>query len=120
MVIVRQRNMLTNGQSLWQDDERDSSDKEWDIAYAAMDLIAQLGWGNQRGEVEGPAAQLVRDVFVAANLLHKDAMSQIGGNSNIGGECGGSLGATVGDPTSSSTECSRDEWCNNDGDVEGQ
>ena len=60
-----------------------------------MDPIAQLGWENRRGEVEGPATQLVRYVFVAANLMHEDAMSQTGGNNINGDECEVSFDAAI-------------------------
>lgn len=52
-----------------------------------MDPIAQLGWGNRRGEVEGPATRLVRDALHAADLMHEDAMSEIGENNSSGDEC---------------------------------
>ena len=55
--------------------ERDSSDEEWENDYAAMDPILQLGWGNRRGVVKGPTTELVADVFVAADMLHLEAMS---------------------------------------------
>ena len=64
----------------------DSSDEEWANAYAAMDPVSQLGWGNRGMEVEGPTAMLVRDVFIAADVLHADAMSQMGGNTENGDE----------------------------------
>lgn len=44
-----------------------------------MDPISQLGWGNRHVEVDGAASQLVRDVFVAADRVHKNAMSEVGG-----------------------------------------
>lgn len=34
--------------------------------------------------LQGDAAQLVRDVFVATDCLHEDAMSQMGASTNIG------------------------------------
>ena len=51
-----------------------------------MDPIAQLGWVHRSAEAEGPAADLVRDAFHAVDLMHEDAMSQIGGNSSSGDE----------------------------------
>lgn len=59
---------------------RDSSDEEWEAAYAAMNPIAQFGWGNRRQEVNEVGATLLRDVFVAADELHADAMSVMDGN----------------------------------------
>ena len=56
----------------------DSSDEEWATAYAAMDPISQLGWRNRRGSIEGPAEQLMRDVLQAADVVHSDAMSEMG------------------------------------------
>ena len=52
-----------------------------------MDPISQLGWRHRRGEVQGPASQLVRDVFVAADLVHLDAMSDVGGDSPMDEHC---------------------------------
>lgn len=63
-----------------QGEERDSSDEEWATAYASMDQISQLGWRNRRVGVDGPAEQLLRDVFEAADALHSDAMSEMAGS----------------------------------------
>lgn len=60
-----------------QGEEVDSSDEEWATAYATMDPISQLGWRNRRLGVEGPASQLMRDVFDAADAIHSDAMSEM-------------------------------------------
>lgn len=84
-----------------------------------MDPIAQLGWRNQRGQVEGPAAQLVRDVFVVANLMHKDAMSQMGGNTDIGGECGRPSCAVTHESMLPSTDHNTYMGCSEDGDLQG-
>lgn len=65
-------------EKLVQGEDRDSSDEEWAAAYAAMDPIRQLGWRNRRGTGEGPADQLMRDVFQAADQVHSDAMSRMG------------------------------------------
>jgi hypothetical protein len=61
--------------SLVQGEERDSSDNEWAAAYVTMDPLHQLGWRNRRAGAEGPAEQLLRDVFDAADALHSEAMS---------------------------------------------
>ena len=63
-----------------QGEDRDSSDEEWANAYATMDPISQLGWRNRRGANEGPAEQLLRDVFEAADVVHSNAMSEVGGS----------------------------------------
>lgn len=62
---------------------RDSSDEEWDVAYAALDPIAQMGWGNRRQEANGVDVDLVRDVFVAADEMHDNAMSTMDGNTQV-------------------------------------
>ena len=66
-----------------QGEERDSSDEEWAAAYVTMDPLLQLGWRNRRVGVEGPAEQLLRDVFDAADALHSDAMSDSVGSRRI-------------------------------------
>ena len=63
---------------------RDNSDEEWEAAYAAMDPILQIGWGNRREEVHEVGATLVRNVFVAADQMHADAMSVMDGNTEEG------------------------------------
>lgn len=65
----------------------DSSDEEWEAAYAALDPKDQIGWGNRRGQVAEVGANLVRDVFTAADQLHENAMSEMDGNSEMGVEC---------------------------------
>lgn len=65
--------------SFCQEEERDSSDEEWDIAYAAMDPVAQLGWGHRR-MVSAGGEDMVRDVFVAADAVHAAAMSAMDAN----------------------------------------
>lgn len=85
-----------------------------------MDPIAQLGWGNQRGEVEGPAAQLVRDVFVVADLMHKDVMSQMGGNISSGDECEVSFDVAAEESDLQSTKRSLDAVGTVDADPQGQ
>jgi hypothetical protein len=42
-----------------------------------MDPISQLGWRNGRPTFEGPAEQLMRDVFEVTDGLHADAMSEM-------------------------------------------
>ena len=68
-----------------QGEDRDSSDEEWAAAYASMDQISQLGWRNRRVGVDGPAEQLLRDVFEAADALHSDAMSEMVGSRHTAG-----------------------------------
>ena len=62
-----------------QGEERDSSDEEWETAYAEMDPASQLGWRNRRGPVEGPGERLMRDIFEAADAVHSAAMSHMDG-----------------------------------------
>ena len=61
-----------------QNAERDSSDEEWDDAYAAMDPIAQYGWGTPGNALGDGTARLVRDVFVAGDMVHEAALVEIG------------------------------------------
>lgn len=67
-----------------QDEERDSFDKEWDNAYAAMDLISHLGWANRCEELDLPAAHLLRNVFIATDVIHEEARFQMEDNSHLG------------------------------------
>ena len=64
----------------WQGEDRDSSDEEWSNAYAALDPMAQIGWANRGVNVNGCGVELVRDVFVAADAMHEEAMSEMDGN----------------------------------------
>lgn len=85
---------------LWQGEDRDSSDDEWDAAYVALDSVAQLGWihrGAVRSEI---GATLVRDVFAAADEMHENAMSQMDGNREVEEEPGGD-GASDGEAAAS-------------------
>lgn len=68
---------------MWQGEPRDSSDEEWEAAYAALDPVAQIGWGNRRAEGNEVGAQLVRDVFEAADEMHDNAMSEMEGNTQV-------------------------------------
>ena len=64
----------------WQGEDKDSSDEEWEAAYRAMDPVAQNGWAHRRGQATEVGANLVRDVFVAADTMHDAAMSEMDGN----------------------------------------
>jgi hypothetical protein len=75
ILIYCQWYVTLNHSSLVQGEERDSSDEEWAAAYVAMDPLRQLGWRNRRAGVEGPAEQLLRDVFDVADAVQSDAMS---------------------------------------------
>ena len=67
--------------SLWQGEERDSSDEEWDNAYAAMDPAAQMGWGKRSGHsANAGSSEMVRDVFQAADVVHEEAMEAMDDN----------------------------------------
>ena len=105
---------------LWQGEERDSSDEEWDADYAAMDPISQLGFRHNQVEVEGPGAQLVRDVFVVADAMHDDAMSHMGGNNSIGDECADAVDVAAESSSSPSTEVNMDAGGLNDGNIQGE
>lgn len=45
-----------------------------------MDPIQQYGWANRAHETFEVGANLVRDVFVAADAVHSNAMSRMDGN----------------------------------------
>jgi len=66
-----------------QGEPRDSSDEEWEAAYAALDPVFQCGWGNRITEGNEVGAQLVRDVFEAADEMHDNAMSEMEGNTEV-------------------------------------
>jgi hypothetical protein len=66
-----------------QGEDRDSSDEEWEAAYVALDLIAQIGWRGCRAALNSVGANLVRDVFVAADEMHESAMSEVDGNTQV-------------------------------------
>ena len=66
-----------------QGEDRDSSDEEWDAAYAALDPREQMGWGNRRSEPTAVGANLVRDVLAAADELHENAMSEMDANTVV-------------------------------------
>lgn len=85
---------------VWQGEERDSSDEEWEAAYNALDAIAQIGWGNRRVAQSSVAAHLVRDVYVAADEMHDQAMSEMEGNTLVEEESPG-VGAGAEEDTSS-------------------
>jgi hypothetical protein len=48
-----------------------------------MDPIQQFGWRNRAQETFGVGANLVRDVFVAADEVHSNAMSVMDGNVEV-------------------------------------
>lgn len=68
------------GKWYWQGEERDSSDEEWDSAYAAMDPISRLQSLHQNVDVAGPPDVPVRDVFVQSDAIHDAAMAEIAAN----------------------------------------
>lgn len=70
---------------MWQGEPKDSSDEEWEAAYAAMDPVAQIGWGNHAREGHQVGQQLVRDVFEAADEMHDNAMFEMEGNTEVEG-----------------------------------
>ena len=103
---------------LWQGEERDSSDEEWDSAYAAMDPIAQLGLGNRRVPARG-GEELVRDVFAAADALHDEAMSEMAGNTQDNDAISGNGHAAAVDVSPMSPEGSVAAGGSGDADMEG-
>jgi hypothetical protein len=105
---------------LRQGEDRDSSDEEWEAAYNALDPIAQLGWRNRWAEVNAVGGDLVRDVFVAADEMHENAMSQMEGNTLMVEGTQGE-GADVGEaPILSGMERSMDADNNVNFDTEGE
>ena len=105
-----------------QGEERDSSDEEWEAAYAALDPLAQIGWGNRRAEAVAVGANLVRDVFVAADEMHDIAMSEMDGNTVMDEEItqhgdGGDRGEAS---TSSWQEASGEPMDNMEGTLRGE
>lgn len=57
----------------------------------------------------GGAAEIVRDVFVAADMVHEDAMSQIGGDAINDGEGAGSVGGGASESSGSDGEACMEE-----------
>jgi hypothetical protein len=53
------------------------------IAFAALDPISQIGWGVPSTIAVEVGAHLVRDVFVAADEMHENAMSSMDGNTEM-------------------------------------
>lgn len=75
--------LRVTGRHIVQGQERDSSDDEWDAAYAALDPIVQNGWRSCRARLNRAGADLVRDVFAAADEMHDSAMSAVDGNTQV-------------------------------------
>ena len=103
-----------------QDEERDSSDEEWDLAYAVMDPISQLRWGNRCNVVEGVTTTMVRDVFLAADMLHEDSMSEVGGSTHGDDESGGNAEGDGDDSSTSSTNSSMGTASSDENEEEGE
>lgn len=85
-----------------------------------MDPISQLGWGNRCVEFDGAASQLVRDVFVAADRVHEDAMSEVGGFMQTEVEWRGNMEGVADGSHQSGTEGSMYAASSEDGDAEGE
>ena len=85
-----------------------------------MDPISQLGWRNRGNGVVGPAAQLVRDVFAAADVVHSDAMSEMHGSGYEEAALHVQMEATVDSSTSRHTKCSTSLAASVEVDQEGQ
>ena len=71
-------------------------------------------------EVDEAAARLVRDVFVAADVVHADAMSEVGGSTQNDGDWVGDMEASEEDPLEPSTDSSIHAGSSNKGDEEGE
>lgn len=105
----------------WQGEERDSSDEEWEAAYAAMDPMAQIGWVHRIAEANAGGADVVRDVFVAADEMHDHAMSEMDGNTQSEeanwGVVDGGAEATSSQHTDGSAEHSDSEEAEMEGEM---
>lgn len=105
---------------LWQGEDRDSSDEEWSSAYAALDPMSRIGWGNRSVQVNGGAAEMVRDAFLAADVMHEEAMSAMDGNEEDDQEIeqNGADVAQAGEPIA--TEGCLEAECSADGSSQGE
>lgn len=68
----------------------------------------------------GGATEIVRDVFVAADLMHEDAMSQMGGDENDDNEGVARVEVGVAEHTGTNTEACGDQEGTEVGSDEGQ
>lgn len=68
------------GHGVPQGEDRDTSDEEWEAAYAALDPLEQIGFGNRRVGDTTAGGNLVRDILAAADAVHDNAMSEMDGN----------------------------------------
>ena len=93
---------------MWQGEPRDSSDEEWEAAYAALDPVQQIGWRNRRGQTNEVGERLVRDVFEAADAVHEHAMSEVDGNTQVEDGNGNVGPGASQDQASQRMECSAD------------
>ena len=104
----------------WQDQDWDSSDEEWEIANSGMDPLTRLHWGSMVGVDRRGAAQMVRDVLLAADVVHEDAMSEMGGATQGEGERDNNMDLGRDAWTSSSVEGSQSLGATEEGDIEGE
>lgn len=103
-----------------QGEDLDSSDEEWEAVYYELDPAAHLGWGVRHTAPSALGAQVVRDVFAAADELHEAAMSAMDGNAPMEeDESQGDVPAQEA-VRCSSREGSMGEFDNMDADVEGE
>lgn len=113
--------LCNNKDAAWQGEDRDSSDEEWDAAFAALDPISRIGWANTTGRAPEFGAHLVRDVFVAADELHVNAMSSIDGNTAVDGmDCEDAADDAGVESRTGGTEGAADAGDNVDDESEGQ
>ena len=81
-----------------------------------MDHTTQLGWNTPQNEVSGATARLVRDVFVAGDMVHETALLEMG--VDINGEVD-SDGRTQESEGESSTAGEQNPPRSEEGHVEG-
>lgn len=84
-----------------------------------MDPMAQIGWGNRSVQVNRGAAQPVRDVFVAADVMHEEAMSAMDGNAEDNEEIEGNGDYVAPTRAPMNTEGSMEAEYSADGSFEG-
>lgn len=88
------------------------------VCCTGPDLAA--GLGKQGGAGARVGNTLVRDVFVAADMLHEDAMSEMGGSTSAAVGCGGGVNADADVGAGSTSEGSTDNEGRDEGEREGE
>ena len=86
-----------------------------------MDPVAQIGWANPSGGAPEFGPRLVRDVFVAADAMHVNAMSSMDANSEMEGADDEEVWDAAGaDSTADRTEETAEAENSMDDDSEGE